>query len=174
MSVFASIAWRHCLSALGLTALIMLHPSGAFDAAAYDEASTSPFNVDAAGLALRGHHPVAYFTDGEPRLGEAQYSSGHEGVIYRFVSAENRDRFAADPDAYLPAFGGFCALGVAMGKKFDGDPALWRVVDGRLYLNVNEEAQHFWQADIPGNIAQADENWPGIREAAPRDLNAAR
>jgi YHS domain-containing protein len=170
MSVSASISRRHCLSGLGLAALIMLVPAGAFDAVAFDEASTSPLNLDPSGLALRGHDPVAYFTDGQPMLGEAQYSVEHEGATYHFASAENRDRFAADPDAYVPAYGGFCAMGVAMGKKFDGDPALWRVVDGTLYLNVNEEAQQYWQADIPGNIVQANENWPGIRETAPRDL----
>lgn len=170
MSVSISISRRHCLSALGLVALIMLVPAGAFDASAFDEASTSPLNMDASGLALRGHDPVAYFTDGQPVAGDTQYSAEHEGATYHFASAENRDRFAADPDAYLPAFGGFCAMGVAMGKKFDGDPALWRVVDGTLYLNVNEEAQQHWQADIPGNIAQANGNWPNIRDMAPRDL----
>jgi YHS domain-containing protein len=170
MYVSVSPSRRHCLCALGLAALVTLLPPFAVDAAAFDEASASPFNVDASGLALRGHDPVAYFVDGRPIPGDAQYSATHQGATYHFASAENRARFLADPDAYLPTYGGFCAMGVAMGKKLDGDPALWRIVEGRLYLNVNEAAQRHWQADIDGNIAQADENWPNISDMAPRDL----
>jgi YHS domain-containing protein len=170
MSVSVSTFRRHCLSALGLAALISLLPPSVFDASAFDEASASPFNVDASGLALRGHDPVAYFVDGQPMPGDADHSATHEGVTYRFANAENRAQFESDPDAYLPAYGGFCAMGVAMGKKLDGDPSLWRIVDGRLYLNVDEEAQQYWQSDIDGNIAQADANWSDISGTAPRDL----
>jgi hypothetical protein len=70
----------------------------------------------------------------------------------------------------VPAYGGFCAYGVAVGKKFDGDPRFWKVVDGRLYLNLNGDIQAKWTEDIPGNIVEANANWAEIRSVAVGDL----
>jgi YHS domain-containing protein len=127
-------------------------------------------NVDAQGLALRGHDPVAYQTQGRPVAGQAQFTATHDGATYRFASAANRETFRAAPARYAPAYGGFCAMGVAMGMKLDGDPALFRVVDNRLYLNVSAPVQNRWIQDIPGNVATANERWPQLRGKAPRDL----
>lgn len=84
--------------------------------------------------------------------------------------AANRHAFSAAPARYLPAYGGFCAYDVAVGKKLDVDPEAWRVVDGRLYSNLNKKVQKTWLEDVPGNIAKADTNWPEIKDRAPRDL----
>lgn len=170
MSIVDLASTRPRLAAFGFAALLSVIPLAGSTVLAFDEGSPSPVNVDASGLALRGHDPVAYFTAGAAIQGDAQYASEHEGVTYHFASEANRDTFIRDPAAYLPAFGGFCAMGTAMAKKFDGDPALWRIVDGTLYLNVNEEAAAFWQADIPGNIAKANVNWPNIKDVPPKDL----
>lgn len=121
-------------------------------------------NADASGLALHGYDPVAYFELGQPTSGDPALSARHGGATYLFASAAHRDAFAAAPDRYAPQYGGFCALGTAMGKKLDGDPTLWRIVDGRLYLNVNAQAQEVWLRDVPGNIAKADAIWPTIKD----------
>lgn len=134
---------------------------------AYDEASPADVNVDAQGLGLRGNDPVAYQTQNRPVPGLPQFTASHDGATYRFASAENRDHFRADPVRYAPAFGGFCAMGVAMGMKLDGDPALFRVVDNRLYLNVSQPVQQRWIQDIPGNLRTADERWPQLRGKTP-------
>jgi YHS domain-containing protein len=170
MFLLATAFGRPRLAVFGFAALIALLPLTPPAAFAFDETSPAAVNVEVSGLALRGHDPVAYFTDGRLAVGDAQYSAEYEGVIYHFADAENRDLFTMDPAPYLPASGGFCALGVAMGQKLDGDPSVWRIVDGTLYLNVNEQAQQHWQTNIPKNIAQADETWPGIKDVSPRDL----
>jgi YHS domain-containing protein len=69
-----------------------------------------------------GYDVVAYFTDGNAVVGNDQYTAEYDGAKYRFASADNRDKFQANPDKYAPQFGGYCAFGTAMGRKFDGDP----------------------------------------------------
>lgn len=137
---------------------------------AYSETSTKAINVDAAGVAIHGYDPVAYFTVGKPTPGNAQFTAKHDGATYRFATAANRDAFLKEPAKYAPAFGGFCAMGAVLEKKLDGDPKLWRIVDGKLYLNVGEPAQKRWLEDVPGNIKKAETNWPRIKDKAPKDL----
>jgi hypothetical protein len=118
------------------------------------------------GLAVRGYDVVAYFTTGKPEIGLEKFALSHNGGTYRFASQANLDAFKADPAKYEPAFGGFCAYGVALGKKFDGDPHFWKIVNGKLYLNLDGDIQAKWGEDIPGNIAKADGNWTSIRTIA--------
>jgi YHS domain-containing protein len=166
---FRKMSRRATLGAIMLS-VVAISPIGMGQALAYDESSTSAVNVDAGGVAIRGYDPVAYFTLGKPAVGDKQYSATFGGARYLFTSAANRDKFLADPARYSPVFGGFCAMGVALGKKLDGDPTLWRVVDGKLYLNVAKPAQTRWLEDIPGNLAKANATWPNIQDKAPTDL----
>ncbi|MDP1691360.1 MAG: YHS domain-containing (seleno)protein [Burkholderiaceae bacterium] len=153
--------------ALSLSAAALLATA---PARAYDESSASAVNVDAGGLALKGHDPVAYFTNSAPVLGKTEFTAQHAGATYRFVSAVNRDAFVANPAKFAPAYGGFCAMGVALEKKLDVDPQAWRVVDGRLYLNVNKDVQKRWLDDVPGNLATAEKNWPRLKDRVPKTL----
>lgn len=137
---------------------------------AYDEQSTGALNVDAHGIALKGFDPVSYFSAGGPVQGKAEFFANYEGAAYQFVSAQNRDTFAANPSHYTPAYGGFCAMGVALEQKLDVDPQLWRIVDGKLYLNVHKGAQSRWLEDVKGNLAKADKNWPRLKDKAPKSL----
>jgi YHS domain-containing protein len=115
------------------------------------------------GIAVKGTDVVAYFTEGRAVAGSAAFSVDHGGVEYRFASAEHRDRFLADPQAYLPQYGGFCAYAAARGYKADVSPDAFRVVDGRLYLNYDRAVLAEWAKDVPGYVAAADRNWPTVR-----------
>lgn len=119
---------------------------------------------------LRGHDPVAYVEQGRPVQGDPAFQAERGGVTWRFASAANRDAFLADPARYEPAYGGYCAMGTALGRKLDGDPQRWRVVDGRLFLNVNLDVQKRWLGDIPGHVREADANWPKIKEIPAAEL----
>lgn len=132
--------------------------------------STASVNTDAAGLALRGYDAVAYFRTGKPTVGDARFTATFEGVRYHFASAENLRLFKGRPSAYAPQFGGFCAMGVALDKKLDGDPNVWKIVDGKLYLNVNADVSVAWQRDLKGNISTAVEKWPDIKDKSPASL----
>ncbi|MEQ1809943.1 MAG: YHS domain-containing (seleno)protein [Terricaulis sp.] len=113
-------------------------------------------------VAVSGYDPVAYFTDGRPVRGIEQYRISHQGYEYRFASAEHLAAFRANPARYLPQYGGYCAWAVSQGYTASADPTNWRIVDGKLYLNYNDEVQRRWEADIPGHIRSANANWPGV------------
>lgn len=115
-------------------------------------------------VALGGHDPVAYHTEGRPVEGSSEHEVEWRGATWRFASAENRAKFEADPQRYAPAYGGYCAYAVAQGTTAPGDPEVWKIVDGTLYLNVNEAIADRWEKDIPGYIAKADANWPDVVE----------
>lgn len=137
---------------------------------AYDENSVSAVNVDPKGVGLRGYDPVAYFTAGAPALGNSSFTAKHNGVTFHFASAANRTAFMADPAKYAPQFGGFCAMGVVLEKKLDGDPDAWHIADGKLYLNVNKDVQKKWLQDVSGNNKKAEQIWPSIRNKTPKSL----
>ena len=82
-------------------------------------------NADANDVAISGYDTVSYFTDGKPTHGSSQYTATYKNVIYQFSNAENRDTFRANPEYYAPQYGGFCAMGVALEKKFTVDPTAW-------------------------------------------------
>jgi YHS domain-containing protein len=124
--------------------------------------------VDESGFALSGYDPVAYFDltqvpvggrQPEAVPGKAAITAEYNGATWAFASAANRDRFLADPAKYAPAYDGHCAYGIAQGGKVPGNPNLWRIVDGKLYLNITPTVVGFWESDIPGNLTKAQSNW---------------
>jgi YHS domain-containing protein len=118
---------------------------------------------EAGGLAIKGHDPVAYFTEGAPAKGLVEFRHPYQGVTYLFKNAANRDAFVAAPEKFLPQYGGFCAFGVSRGYKADIDPTAFTLLGGKLYLNYNAQVQRDWQKDAPGYIRRADERWPAVR-----------
>ena len=137
---------------------------------AFDKTSPAPVNVEAGQVILKGFDAVAYVTQNQAVKGSAEFTAGHDGVTYHFASAANRDAFTADPARFVPAFGGFCAMGVALGVKYDIDPEAFTVVNGRLYMNLNKSVQKEWRQNIGGNIATAETKWPTIMATPPGDL----
>ncbi len=127
-------------------------------------------DLDEKGIALKGHDPVAYFADGRSTMGSDRYTASVEGATYHFASANHRDQFVADPAKYTALYGGFCALGVTRSMKITGDPAAWKIVDGKLYINSSPKALVMWSEDIPGNIKMANEAWPAIKDKDPAHL----
>jgi YHS domain-containing protein len=115
------------------------------------------------GVAIRGTDPVAYFTEGRAVPGTQDHSFEWNGATWHFASAENRAAFAEEPARFAPQYGGFCAWAVAeKGKLYSTQPGNWKIVDGKLYLNSNDDIQSRWQGDIPGFIARGDRRWPEI------------
>jgi len=121
-------------------------------------------------LALRGYDPVSYFEGDAPLAGQANLSATHDGATYRFASEGNLDAFEASPTRYVPRFGGFCAYGVSVGKKFDGDPLVYTLHAGKLYLNLNPEIAATFSKDVPGNVDEGVSQWARIHDKSPADL----
>ncbi len=123
-----------------------------------------PVNTSRGGLAIQGYDAVEYVTSNNAVAGRAQFEYQWNGARWRFVSAENRDRFAAAPETFAPQFGGYCAYAVSRGYTANVDPQAFTIADGQLYLNYSKSVRSLWEQDIRGNIAKARANWPGVLE----------
>lgn len=117
-------------------------------------------------LAVGGYDTVSYFT-GTPVEGSATYTTTYDGAEFRFASEENLNTFKADPAKYAPAYGGHCAWGASQGAAYPGDPKVYAIVDGRLFLNYNAEVQQGWDKDRSGFITAADAAWPSVVNPQP-------
>ena len=149
---------RHAISIALLSLALAFHaPAAAF---AKDPVYTGTLSS----LAVSGYDPVAYFTEGKPVEGDSAYEYKWNGATWRFASQANLDTFKANPEAYAPQFGGYCAWAVSQGYTASATPEAWRIVDGKLYLNYSKGVQSKWEQDVPGNIAKADKNWPKVLE----------
>jgi YHS domain-containing protein len=113
-------------------------------------------------LAVDGYDPVAYFKEGKPVEGKSDFEWDWNGATWRFASQANLDAFKANPEAYAPQYGGYCAWAVSQGYTASATPEAWRIVNGKLYLNYSKGVQDTWAQDIPGNIAKANQNWPKV------------
>ncbi len=112
-------------------------------------------------LALSGYDAVSYFTGDEPALGSEEFTVRYQGYDYRFASADNAKQFQADPAKYAPQYGGYCAWAIGANDALaPGDPKVYKIVDGKLYLNFNADVAKKWEVDIPGFISKGDVNYP--------------
>lgn len=113
-------------------------------------------------LAVDGFDPVAYFTQSAPVKGAREFEYEYKGAVWRFANAENLETFKANPTAYAPQYGGYCAWAIAQGYTARGNPNNWTIYEGKLYLNYNDKVQAQWLEDVPGFIAKGDANWPDV------------
>ena len=118
------------------------------------------------GVGLKDYDPVAYFTDGQPAKGTSQYTFQWKGIAYRFASAENMQRFTAEPEKYLPQYGGYCAYAMSINRIADISPTEWTIFGGKLYLNNNFISQSLWSLDKSGRVETADRNWAVFPKSA--------
>jgi hypothetical protein len=116
------------------------------------------------GVAIGGRDPVAYFADGAVRLGTAENEWAFGGVYWRFANPGNRAAFAAAPEVYAPAYGGHDAVAVAEGRAAEGDPGLWAIHRGRLFLFRSAEDRARFAGDADATAARADAAWPALAE----------
>ena len=124
-----------------------------------------------AGIALRGDDVVALATGLKVKAGFAKYTVEQDGVAYYFASEQTMKQFQANPERYMPQYGGFCAFGVANGKKLDAAPRFADIVDGKLYVFLNEVAFGKYEADKAGTLAKAEANWPAMHHVAVEEVN---
>ncbi|MEL7088442.1 MAG: YHS domain-containing (seleno)protein [Planctomycetota bacterium] len=114
-------------------------------------------------LGLAGYSPVSYFADAGPHVGSPEFAATHDGVTYFFADADELSIFEADPERYAPAYGGWCAYGMAVDNYFPVNPKLYKIVDGRLFLFLNNDqanALELWNAGDEAELTQkADAFW---------------
>jgi len=121
------------------------------------------------GVAIGGHDTVAYYNigDGEPHQaveGNKSWKVEWKGANWLFTSAVDRDRFAANPERYSPAYNGYCANALSLGEgliKTDGTH--WQIFGDRLYTFYAARGRDRW---LNGNFENyrtvADNAWKNI------------
>ena len=114
------------------------------------------------GLAISGFDPVAYFTDAKPLQGKGEFEQVLAGAVWRFLNAGNSAAFKADPNVYMPRFGGYDPVGVARGVAVAGNPQLWIISGERLYLFYSVETRDEFVVDRDRVVATADREWPSV------------
>lgn len=114
------------------------------------------------GIALDGYDVVAFFEGEGAVAGHQDYALMWKGVIWRFVSSKNQARFEANPRAYAPVFGGYCAYAMSQGYLAPGNPQLWRIDEGELFLLNNAAVQELWQQEARELLQAARGNWPAV------------
>jgi YHS domain-containing protein len=144
--------WR---VALALVAVLPVLPVSA--------AMTERVVVDPqSGLAMNGYDPVSYFTDAAPLFGRPDQESRFAGVIWRFRNEGNKAAFMANPEIYMPRYGGYDPIALGRGVAVAGNPLLWAMVGERLYFFHNEVARERFIADPNEAILHADNKWPTV------------
>jgi hypothetical protein len=120
--------------------------------------------AEKAPLAIRGYDPVAYFTEGKPVRGLPEYEYEWDEHRYRFLRAEHRELFRADPTRYAPQFANFCAVSLAHGELVEADPQNWLISEGKLYIFGKSIGPELFQKDLAANVARANQNRELIRQ----------
>jgi hypothetical protein len=115
------------------------------------------------GIALGGFDPVAYFVEADAVRGKGEFKHAFAGAVWRFRNAGNRAAFAADPEVYMPRFGGYDPVAVARGVGVPADPRLWLIVEGRLYLFYTPEARTAFGESPKDLIEAAERSWPAVQ-----------
>ncbi len=125
-------------------------------------------NIPSTGLALEGYCPVAYFAVHKPVMGKREFAADYQGVTYYLVNADAKAEFLRTPEKYVPAYGGWCAFGMAIGDKFPVDPTNFKIVDGKLHLflkNKNVDAQQLWNKGKESeHVKKATAHWEKVNK----------
>jgi YHS domain-containing protein len=113
------------------------------------------------GLAIAGFDPVAYFTDATATLGRPDIEYSYAGTTWRFRNEGNRGAFVADPEVYMPRFGGYDPA-AARGAAVEGHPLLWLILEQRLYFFDTAKTRNIFVDDPDRIIAAAERKWPQV------------
>jgi YHS domain-containing protein len=115
-------------------------------------------------IAVNGYDVVAYFTQSKPVKGNEEYIVNWKENKWFFSTAEHAALFKANPRKYTPQFGGYCAYGCSRGYKAKTDPEAWSIVNGKLYLNYNQQVRETWSKDVESCIKKAETAWDAIKD----------
>ena len=125
--------------------------------------AADPVNMNGDGVAIDGYDAVSYHLVDQARRGDSRFSTRWRDATWYFVSEDNLRKFIADPERYAPQYTGHCANGLSDGHKVPGDPEIYRIIDGRLYLFYSRWGQLQWAVDQQEQIRLAGEYWEQVR-----------
>ena len=120
-------------------------------------------NLSKSSLAIDGYDPVAYFKTNKAVEGKKEFAVTHQGAVYYFSNAQNKETFFKNPSEYEPQYGGWCAYAMGKnGEKVNVDPETFKIINGKLYLFYNRFFNNTltsWNKDEANLKTKADANW---------------
>jgi YHS domain-containing protein len=143
---------RYLLSTLFVLTTLAFTTNTAF---AKDPIETGTFN----NKAIYGYDPVAFFRMNEPKEGSDEHTFMWRGAEWHFVSEDNKNMFAADPEKWAPQYGGHCAYAMSKGRFVGIDEEAFTIYNDKLYLNYSKSVREDWLKDKDAFIAAADKNY---------------
>ena len=147
---------HHLEQAGGLGALSLALLTAFLSAPAF---AKDRFDQSLEGIAIRGYDTVAYFTEGKAVKGQEAFAYDWLGATWHFASAAHRDLFMAEPIRYAPQYGGYCTSGIVAANIHSADPKIWRIIEGKLYLNGSDYALKSWAKGGADVISKTDSEW---------------
>lgn len=114
------------------------------------------------GTAIDGYDTTAYWRAGKPLSGTARHRVEWRGVPWHFAEAEAATLFEVAPQDYAPQFGGFCTRAMSFGKVVNGDPEVWRIYQGKLYLFAKPVGGRKFDEGQDAMIEKAISNWNNL------------
>jgi len=115
-------------------------------------------------VAVGGYDITTYF-DNNLLKGNKSIQTAYEGVIYYFVNQANLDKFKSNPQKYIPAYGGWCAMALCQNKLVEPNPKLYSIIDDKLHLfevKVFYNGKAEWFKDPEDNKNKADSKYQEI------------
>lgn len=131
-------------------------------AAAAEPVSKSRFK----GVAIGGHDSTAYHSlardpQAKALKGAKKFVVKYKGAKWNFADQESADKFAAEPEAFSPAYNGHCANALSLGEGLvRTNGTHWEILDDQLYLFYAAKGRTRW---LDGNWetykVEADAAW---------------
>ncbi|MCB1511872.1 MAG: hypothetical protein KDJ36_13305 [Hyphomicrobiaceae bacterium] len=110
-------------------------------------------------LVISGYDTTSYFNSGRPQRGQARHAVRWQGVTWRFKTPEEAAKFRANPTAFAPQFGAYCTGGLSQHHAVDGNPRIYRIYNGRLYLFATHAGARRFDRNPGGTIRAARAYW---------------
>lgn len=95
-------------------------------------------------LALQGYDVTSYYGESPAVKGNEAHQAVYKGKRYVFVNEANQQKFAENPERFLPEFGGYCSHSISQGKTIQSNPSIYIVEEDNLFLFSKEEAKDKW------------------------------
>jgi YHS domain-containing protein len=119
------------------------------------------------GVFVKGYDVVSYFS-GTPLQGNESYLVKHDGVTFYFVNDVNKKKFEANPEKFIPAYGGWCAYSIGdNAEKVEVNPKTFKIIDGKNYLFYNKLLTNtlvLWNKDEESLLQKAQTNWLKVKD----------
>lgn len=118
------------------------------------------------GVAIGGVDTVAYFSAAEQNStlsieGDARFEFEWNEATWRFADQASLDKFAEEPEKWVPEFNGYCANALSLGEGLiRTDGTVWQFFGDKLYLFYATRGLRRWQqGDWQTYLIEAENAW---------------